>query len=78
MDLTIFSKDCNQNQTCPKGGNNHNEKDCKEESKRCINCVKANRKFNLTLDTNHFTWERVCPCLMKIEHSQKQKINYSL
>lgn len=73
-----FSKDCKENQTCPRCGNNHNEKDCQEESKRCINCVKANMKFNLTLDTNHFSWERLCPCLMKIEHSQKHKIDYNI
>lgn len=72
-----ISKNCTaENQICPKCSGPHEQKNCQSNAKQCTNCLKANNKFNLNLDVNHTVWDRMCPCLIKVEKAKKNKTNY--
>lgn len=70
------ANNCNESLSCPKCSGPHEAKNCKSNQVRCINCIRANKKFNLNLDIDHTVWDRECPCLIKVEKAQKNKTNY--
>lgn len=47
------SKKCNNTTSCPKCGGEHELHECDNDSVKCILCAEANRKYKLSLDTNH-------------------------
>lgn len=71
-----ISKDCTVERACPRCSKNHQQNDCKEDRFRCINCIKANKKYNLNLDVEHAAWDRRCSCLLKVEKIVKDKTQY--
>lgn len=73
-----FAKDCREEKDCcPRCGGEHNEKQCKERVFRCVNCVKANAKFGLQLNTEHAVWDRDCSCLKRIEEQIRKRTTFS-
>ncbi|CRL05517.1 CLUMA_CG018121, isoform A [Clunio marinus] len=56
---------CNKpEECCPKCSKNHlltnHNDEIHGEEKKCINCLDANEKFNLKMDTNHAVWDKTC------------------
>lgn len=50
-------KKCTSPQHCSTCGGQHEAQDCKQEHKRCINCIHANEKYGKKYDTNHAAYE---------------------
>ncbi|XP_036339828.1 uncharacterized protein LOC118749165 [Rhagoletis pomonella] len=65
---------CKDEEVCLKYLGNHKTMECtKEQINKCINCIRANKKFNLRLDVNHLTINRQCPVYMKkLEHTRNR------
>lgn len=61
---------------CADGG--HKLEDCKSESYKCYNCMEANEKLKLNLDSNHSIYDNNCPVFQKKVALQKQKIKYTV
>lgn len=70
------ASECKERSACPKCSLPHEEKDCKEEQFKCVNCVEAKRRFNIDLDVNHPVWDRTCKCYIRIREEQLKKIRY--
>ncbi|XP_017464752.1 PREDICTED: uncharacterized protein LOC108358108 [Rhagoletis zephyria] len=65
---------CKDEEVCLKCLGNHKTMECtKEQINKCINCIRANKKFNPGLDVNHLTTNRQCPVYMKkLEHKRNR------
>lgn len=50
---------------------------CKNDERKCSNCIQRNVKLNLNLDIAHPTWSRTCPTYEAIVRGVKGKIAYS-
>lgn len=71
------AKDCREKITCVMCAGEHKSDVCESESKKCINCVRANQKLNLNLDIQHAAIDRQCECYLKIVESIKKKTAYN-
>ena len=70
------AKDCKEKVTCVMCAEEHKSEVCRSESKKCINCVRANQKLNLNLDIQHAAIDRKCECYLRIVESIKKKTAY--
>ena len=68
------SKYCKQQRACPKCSEDHDLKDCKSETLRCINCVKLERAENIELNKNHAVWDPRCTVYKSTMDTLKQNI----
>lgn len=69
-----MQKECKEKKVCGKCSKDHDTKDCDNNSVGCINCVTYNKKYGLTLNTNHTVWEVTkCETYSRIEKIQKDK-----
>lgn len=57
---------CRFRTTCGICAENHDPKDCPENSKKCINCLTANEKENSNLQTDHSSFDKRCPSYIKL------------
>ena len=65
------AKHCSGKECCPKCGEEHAAKDCKEENVKCPNCTKL--KHN---ETNHSARDKDCPVYQRRLARLKNNINY--
>jgi len=66
------AKDCKNEMACSKCAGPHKGSECKDKDVKCINCIMANKKLNLELDTNHDAWSKECKVyIQKLEKSKK-------
>lgn len=70
-------EECKNETACGYCAKNHNSNDCNENTVSCINCIVANEKFNLELDTNHNVWSRKCEILNGKISKIGRKTDYS-
>lgn len=64
--------DCKNDLACPKCAGNHEAKECNNETKKCINCIKFNERVGTSLDFNHDVWSSQCGVFKKkLERSRK-------
>jgi hypothetical protein len=71
------SSKCTNKIACPLCAGEHAVKDCKSETRCCVNCKKANEFLTLSLDTKHAVWSKDCEVRSrKIEIAQR-RIGYS-
>lgn len=63
-----LKSECKHNKACGRCAKGHDTSDCDEETLACINCMSANDKYSLNLNTNHHVWSKKCEIL-------KRKIN---
>lgn len=70
------AKDCRNEVCCPKCAGSHAENECRNTKVQCSNCLKANEKYNLDLKVDHAVWARSCGCLVRMEKSIKNRMNY--
>lgn len=68
---------CTNNVTCGYCNGNHLSIECEENTLECVNCVSANVKFNLSLDTKHHSWSRKCETLTRKIKKVAEKTDYS-
>lgn len=78
MGFNHNAADCKNNIACGECSGNHSSKECDNNEKKCINCVKANERLNMEtqskymLDVNHSAWSKECSMYKKkLEHSKK-------
>ena len=64
------ASDCKNAMACPRCAGNHKSDQCQSQFKRCVNCMKVNENLNLSLDTNHESWDKRC-------HVYKNKLEKS-
>lgn len=69
-------KDCKEKTACVLCAEEHTSNVCRNENKKCVNCVRVNQKLNLNLDVHHAAVDRECECYQKIVKSIKSKIAY--
>lgn len=71
------AKDCTSNKKCKFCSESHDEKECKAEEEKCVNCTWAVKNLKLNLNVNHNAFSRDCAVYQnKIEYERK-KINYA-
>lgn len=69
-----FIKDCKEKQVCPKCSEEHILNVCHSNVAKCSNCVLSNKKYGMSLNVEHTTWDRSkCETLKRIENLQIQK-----
>lgn len=60
-EYTHFGKDCKyDNNVCGVCAGDHEERECKSEDKKCINCMRMNEKFQTEYPTDHAVFDPVC------------------
>lgn len=74
-----ISSECKKEvETCLKCLENHKTSECKNETiiMKCINCIRANNKFEFKFDENHNTFSRLCPVYLNKLEVKKKRIGY--
>jgi predicted RNA-binding protein with PUA-like domain len=67
------ANDCKGEVTCPICSEKHVLKECKNNTKKCVNSTNANEKLKLKLSTDHEVWDRNCASFIRILETQKRK-----
>lgn len=77
-DFGHYADKCTQSEhTCPICAGSHKMDDCQnKDDKKCINCIRANAKLDLSLETNHMVWSYECPVLQKRMKTVKSRTRY--
>jgi hypothetical protein len=70
--------DCKNKKACANCAEEHDTKDCKNVTERCVNCVLANKSLGLNLNVDHCAWSRECRVYKRKENDKKRKINYNM
>lgn len=71
------TKDICKNKTaCGYCGDDHESTKCESENMRCINCIVANEKYTMNLNTNHHVWSKQCEILSNKLNKIKKKTEY--
>lgn len=74
-----FAKDCKNNITCGNCGRKHTTKECKNETKKCVNCEEKIKSFKIKdINSNHSAFDTNCPYYKKEYEKQRNKIYSSL
>lgn len=60
-----FKEECRNKVACGYCGKEHETSACDDDTTACINCIVANEKYGLQLDTNHNVWSPKCEILNK-------------
>jgi hypothetical protein len=63
---------------CANCAEEHDTRDCKNVTERCVNCVLANKSLGLNLNVDHCAWSRECRVYKRKENDKKRKINYNM
>jgi hypothetical protein len=71
-----FSRDCKNEVSCPKCAGKHKMDECKRLDENCSNCMNANEKLKMNLNTKHCTWDRNCPVYKRKISLKKRSIEY--
>lgn len=72
-------KECKETDfTCPLCAGKHNLKECtaKPDDYKCINCTKANEKYNVNVNVNHCAFSFNCTTLNKKVEKRRMTIRY--
>ena len=71
------SENCQEREVCVKCLGEHRTDSCTlSPVNKCINCIRANKKYNLTVDINHSSLDTTCPGYQKHLVEKKKKICY--
>lgn len=70
------SNECGQETNCELCAENHDVRECPKTTKRCINCVNANRQFNTKYDESHEANNPECPTYCYYIEVLRSKIDY--
>lgn len=69
--------DCKNDEACQKCHGKHNAKICNENPiNKCLNCIRANSNFHMSLEINHDTYDKHCPCYINKLQIRKKKLGY--
>lgn len=64
--------DCKNEQACPRCAGDHEVRDCQSTIRKCVNCIKCNRRTGENFDSNHDIWSNKCNVFkIKLESSKK-------
>lgn len=69
-------EDCRNEQACGYCSKSHESTCCDAETYACINCIVANEKYALNLDTNHHVWSAKCDILKKKLERVSKRTSY--
>ncbi|XP_044591361.1 uncharacterized protein LOC123269592 [Cotesia glomerata] len=73
-----YAKDCKDEVKCRKCSENRWEKDCQNEIKKCVNCVKMVNDFKLDgIKTDHCANDLECECYKRAINRAQKNINYN-
>lgn len=64
---------CKFNKTCGICTGNHDVKDCPNDKKECINCMSEAKRNKTQMNTNHTSFDKSCPCYIKLLEKIKNK-----
>lgn len=67
---------CTRNIVCSYCSGNHLIGDCPRNSKKCINCINTNRKYQLKQDVQHETNDLQCPTYLYHIKRYKSRVDY--
>lgn len=71
-----FQSECKNKRSCFKCAGDHDTRNCENELKKCINCMKKVENYKVNLDTNHAAFDRSCPCYVRIKENMSRKTNF--
>lgn len=69
--------ECRHNKACERCSKGHDTKECEEEALACINCIVANEKYALNLNTNHHVWSKKCEILKRKINKVSKRTEYA-
>lgn len=72
------SKDCTKKKACKKCAGEHDISDCKSKVIRCANCIDANDKLNLNLETNHIAGSQRCKVTERHMNIRRKRVQYKI
>ena len=67
------AENCKSDQQCAKCGDGHRLKDCRSDTKKCINCQKAGRP-----ETDHWSNSSICPSYSEEEAKVRNNTDHGL
>jgi hypothetical protein len=70
-----FADKCTNEIACTKCSGNHKFSECKNDYEKCINCLVANKNYNLNLDTDHASWSADCKVYQRKLELKKKLYN---
>lgn len=70
---------CKNDVCCPKCSGNHKVGECESNQVNCVNCERANKKFNFLtpLNPDHAAWSPFCPSLVRKREQVEKRTRYS-
>lgn len=71
-----FQRDCKNKRYCFKCAGDHDTKNCDNDTKKCINCIKKVENFKVNLNTDHTSFDRNCPCYIRVQENMTRKTNF--
>lgn len=74
--VQLSSKGLKNKLTCPQCSKEHEEMECKNSQKKCINGKRTNIKLKLALDDNHKSRNEQCDGYQQKLKMERQKTNY--
>lgn len=69
------SVNCNSPMACPRCAEEHNLKDCTNQIQKCINCVNANKRLSMNLDTAHCVWSQNCKIHIRMMDQKRRRLD---
>lgn len=78
-DYYHFAKECKNNISCGNCAGKHVTKECKNETKKCVNCEEKIKNFKIKgINSNHSAFDTNCPYYKKEYEKQRNKMYSSL
>lgn len=68
--------ECTRKKACQRCAGEHDIKECESKEVKCVNCVHANAKLIVGIDTNHTTFSRKCTVLTRKLNVEPKKVLY--
>lgn len=62
---------------CKRCAGEHDVKECNSSELKCVNCVYANEKLNIGVDTSHATFSKKCTVLNIKFNVERKKVFYN-
>lgn len=69
--------ECTNVRACPDCGDDHESENCDASEKCCVNCLRANQKFSIQMDTKHDVWSNKCEILKRKRNQAANRVEYS-
>lgn len=71
-----IANDCRNEITCFSCSGGHKTEDCSSTEVKCVNCVDVREKLKLNVKVDHVSYDKNCPCYLRIVEKVSERIKF--